>query len=231
MLFRSLSVDGALADFECGTQVRCRHVRRKRSIAEKIHPPENVNDTARPRSRLPRSEWAHALPTQRPCQLRAPSPGIRNLDACRKRRRSSRQSSHRRAASFLERISSERDPRWSDLLVSTTRRQHLPLDIAGLAEGCPKRGNLGRGINCRAAAEKPSIAGCCARAASGHATAAPPISAMNSPPPHPGGQDGSRSALDAALPRSGHGAASCGAIVHRLAEVWIGQMGSGKSRR
>jgi putative ABC transport system substrate-binding protein len=48
------------------------------------------------------------------------------------------------------------------------------------------------------------------------------------PPPHPGGQDGSRSALDAALPRSGHGAAPRGAIVHRLAEVWIGQMGSGK---
>jgi len=32
----------------------------------------------------------------------------------------------------------------------------LPLDIAGLAEGCAKRGNLGRGINCRAAAEKPN---------------------------------------------------------------------------
>src|SRR5438046_9842104 len=59
------SVDGALAEFACGTQVRCRHVRRKRSIAEKIYPPENVNDTARDRSRLPRSEWAQALPTQR----------------------------------------------------------------------------------------------------------------------------------------------------------------------
>src|SRR6266516_3201332 len=57
--------------------------------------------------------------------LRAPSPGIRNLDACRKRRRSSRQSSHRRAASFLERISSEGEPRWSDFLVSTTRQQHF----------------------------------------------------------------------------------------------------------
>src|SRR5713101_7497049 len=31
----------------------------------------------------------------------------------------------------------------------------LPLDMAGLAEGCAKRGNRGRGINCRAAAEKP----------------------------------------------------------------------------
>jgi hypothetical protein len=61
----------------------------------------------------------------------------------------------------------------------------LPLDIAGLAEGCPKRGNLGRGIKCRAVAEKPGIAGCCARAASGHATAAPPISAMNSRRPIP----------------------------------------------
>jgi hypothetical protein len=63
----------------------------------------------------------------------------------------------------------------------------LPLDITGLVEGCAKRGNLGRGINCRAAAEKPitGIAGCCARAASGHATAAPPISAINSRRPIP----------------------------------------------
>src|SRR5229473_6485988 len=63
----------------------------------------------------------------------------------------------------------------------------LPLDIAGLAEGCAKRGNLGRGINCRAAAENPitGIAGCCTRPASGHATAAPPISAMNSRRPIP----------------------------------------------
>jgi hypothetical protein len=59
----------------------------------------------------------------------------------------------------------------------------LPLDIAGLAEGRAKRRNLERRINCRPAAEEPpitGIAGCCARAASGHATAAPPSSVMNS---------------------------------------------------
>jgi hypothetical protein len=93
--------------------------------------------------------------------LRAPSPGIRNLDACRKRCRSSRQSSHRRAASFLERISSERAPRWSDSLVSTTRQQHF----APRHSPAPP-----------AAARAPQV---------GNATAAPPISAMNSRRPIP----------------------------------------------
>src|SRR5260370_36754073 len=63
----------------------------------------------------------------------------------------------------------------------------LPLDIAGLAEGCAKRGNLAA----ESTAERllgnsiTGIAACCARAASGHATAAPPISAMNSRRPIP----------------------------------------------
>ncbi len=66
-------MDGALADFECGTQVRRRHVRGNRFVAEKIDPPKNVNDTACPRARLPRSERARALPAEhfghRACQV------------------------------------------------------------------------------------------------------------------------------------------------------------------
>src|SRR6266567_3504562 len=83
----------------------------------------------------------------------------------------------------------------------------LPLDIAGLAEGCAKRGNLGRGINYRVAAEK-----CDHRhrrllrtprdwPRNGRATG----QRNELPPPHPSGKDGSKS-LDAAVPRSDHGA-------------------------
>jgi hypothetical protein len=59
-----LSVDSALADFESGTQYRSRHVRRKGRVAKKIDSPEHVEDTARPGSRLARSQWARTLPAQ-----------------------------------------------------------------------------------------------------------------------------------------------------------------------
>src|SRR5437762_4034595 len=51
---------------ECDAQIcRC-HVWRKRTVAEKIDPSQNVEDPARPSSRLSRSERARALPAQRP---------------------------------------------------------------------------------------------------------------------------------------------------------------------
>ena len=61
-------------------------------------------------------------------------------------------------------------------------RHVLALDVAGFAEAFAERGHIARGGIGRAVWTNPitGIAGCCARAASGHATAAPPISAMNS---------------------------------------------------
>src|SRR6516165_7407789 len=60
-----LGVEGALPDAECGAQVcRC-HVRKKRSVTEKIDPSQHVDDPTRPGSRLSGSEWARALPAQR----------------------------------------------------------------------------------------------------------------------------------------------------------------------
>ena len=61
-----LGVDGALPDSERGAEICRRHVRRKRTVAEKINPSQNVDDPARPSSRLSRSEWARALPAQCP---------------------------------------------------------------------------------------------------------------------------------------------------------------------
>ena len=57
-----LVVDGAFTDAERGTQVRCRHVRGNRFVAEKVDLSKNVDDTARPAVRLTRSERARALP-------------------------------------------------------------------------------------------------------------------------------------------------------------------------
>src|SRR6266851_2992041 len=56
-----LGVDGALPDSECCAQIRHCHVRRKRTIAEKIDPSQNVDDPAGPSSRLSRTEWARAF--------------------------------------------------------------------------------------------------------------------------------------------------------------------------
>src|SRR6266481_6258569 len=68
-----LCADGDLADFECGTQVRRRHARSNRFVVEKVDPPKNVSHTARPRARLPRTEWARAAsckaPGHRACQV------------------------------------------------------------------------------------------------------------------------------------------------------------------
>ena len=61
-----LGVDDALTDIECSAQVRRRHVRRKRFVVEKIYPPKNIDDAARPRSRLAGSNWTRALSAKRP---------------------------------------------------------------------------------------------------------------------------------------------------------------------
>ena len=62
-------------------------------------------------------------------------------------------------------------------------RHVLALDIAGLLQALAKRAHAGpRTSSADAASRNPitGIAGCCARAASGHAAAAPPSSVMNS---------------------------------------------------
>ena len=73
-----LGVDGALADIECGAEVRRRHMRRKRFVTQKIHPPKNIDNAARPRSRLSGSNWARALPAKRPgqCARQVPVFGV-----------------------------------------------------------------------------------------------------------------------------------------------------------
>src|SRR6266404_6105307 len=60
-----LSVDGALADFENGTQLRGRHVWGKGWVTKKVDPAEHIDNAARPCSRLPGSKWARALPAER----------------------------------------------------------------------------------------------------------------------------------------------------------------------
>ena len=105
-----LGVDGALADIECGAQVP------PSSCAEKtICRRENLSSQEHRRCRTPTFVVVRKLPgsgasCKAPGSLHAPSPGIRSLDACRKHRRSSRQSSGRLAASFLEPSSSEGEP-------------------------------------------------------------------------------------------------------------------------
>src|SRR6516164_11113852 len=111
-----------------------------------------------------------ALAPSNPCALR---PAIRT-DATAKHligRKCSSVTNSRRAWCDLQRPS-----------VRQNDRHVLAFDVAGFVEAFAKRDRITRVDLGRPVSDKPNTgsAGCCARAASGHAATAPPISEMNS---------------------------------------------------